>query len=82
MTSDLAEVVASRFSNRRRNPDTFGAEDSEDDDDEWALDTCGVGGKRCHLAEFFDEATAGDRMDVDRLRPGDFEEPPSDDERL
>jgi histone deacetylase 1/2 len=66
----------------RRNPDTFGAEDSEEDDDEWALETRGVGGKRCHLAEFFDEAFAGDRMDADRLSPGDFDEPPSDDERL
>ena len=66
----------------RRNPDTFGADDSEDDDDEWAPDARRFGGKRCHLAEYFDDASAGDRMDADRLSPNDFEEPPSDDEHL
>ena len=66
----------------RRNPDTFCADDSEDDDDEWAPDARRFGGKRCHLAEYFDDASAGDRMDADRLSPNDFEEPPSDDEHL
>ncbi|KAL3896704.1 MAG: hypothetical protein SGPRY_013210, partial [Prymnesium sp.] len=63
----------------RRNPDPLGADSEEED--EWSADSRRVGHKRCHLAEYFDD-DHGDRMDTDRLRVRDFDEPPSDDDEL
>ncbi|KAL3934047.1 MAG: hypothetical protein SGPRY_000003 [Prymnesium sp.] len=64
----------------RQNPDSFGAQDSDEEED-WEADTRLLRHKRCHLAEYFGPE-GGDRMDTDRLRVRDFEEPPSDDDAL
>jgi len=66
----------------RRNPDAFGADDSDADDD-WTADVRVSSGRRSHLAEFFDgEPIDGDKLDTDRLGLRDFEEPPSEDDEL
>jgi len=66
----------------RRNPDSMGAGDDSDEDDDCFADVRSAGGnKRCHLAEYFDEEY-GDRMDTNRLGLRDFDEPPSDDDQL
>ena len=64
----------------RRNPDaftTFGDSDDEGaDPDERPVRT-----RRSHLAEFFDtDGEEHDRMDTDRFKITDFDEPPSDDD--
>jgi len=65
----------------RRNPD--GLTTFDDSDDETDMDTRPARGKRCHLAEYFDDDGEGhDRLDTDKLGLKDFEEPPSDDEGL
>ena len=66
----------------RRNPDALklAADDGWGSDDSDA-DARQPRGRACHLAEYFDtDGEAHDRMETDRLRLKDFEEPPSDDE--
>ena len=64
----------------RRAADSFTTADDnwdEDEEDVWGADERPQRLGRCHLAEFFDTDDAeGDRMDTDRLKPHDFEEPP------
>ena len=54
----------------RRAPEVF-AGDSEDDD-VWDADARSIRGKRCHLAEHFDDTDEGDTMDTERLGLNDF----------
>ena len=54
----------------RRAPETFAGD--SDDDDVWDPDTKSIRGKRCHLAEHFDDTDEGDTMDTERLGLNDF----------
>jgi len=65
----------------RRNPSAFQF-DASDEDDEYDSDQRPFRSKRQHLSEFYDDDAAGDTLDTERLGPGDFEEPPSDDDGL
>ena len=49
----------------RRAPETFAGD--SDDDDVWDPDTKSIRGKRCHLAEHFDDTDEGDTMDTASL---------------
>jgi len=54
----------------RRAPEVFAGD--SDDDDVWDPDTRSIRGKRCHLAEHFDDTDEGDTMDTERLGLNDF----------
>jgi len=54
----------------RRAPEVFAGD--SDDDDVWDADVRPIRGKRCHLAEHFDDTDEGDTMDTERLGLNDF----------
>lgn len=68
----------------RQNPDPLFTGDSDaDDDDTNAVrsDARPTRGKRCHLAEYYDDDGDEDRLDAGKFGQ-EFQEPPSDDDAL